>query len=537
MDLKKIKIGPTPFLDQCLKKIGLRNTLMKYLNHEKYVAAIEILIKSHLVEPAALYRIPNIAKLCGWTCGKMSDDQIGRALDKLFKADRSSLQTEIILNSISNYEVDTSTIHNDTTSVKFFGEYKSQSKQSVQLKRGHSKDHRPDLKQIIYNLSVCSDGAIPIHFKCHDGNTADSSIHIETWMSLRGLLKRSDFLYVADSKLCTEENMSKIDREQGRFVTIVPKTRNEVHKFYSQCYTGEVRWKNLTWIDNPRKKGERDIFHVADDFYQLSQGYNMFWYRSSNKAKRDKESRDQRIKEAIIKLDELCKERKRGPKTKNGLESSANKVLNQFQVNQWISIEVKTKEEESFRQESRGKSNADTKYIRKIKKTPYLVVKKDRGAIDFSKSHDGVFPLVTNTKMNAKQTLEAYKYQPKIEKRFSYMKSDYQIAPVFLKKTERIEALIFVCFLSDMVAAIIARELQVAMKTFGVDKLHVLPEERATRTPTWEQIQRLFAYQFKHELTDSGVLIKTFWDELTEHQKKVIKLMKIPISTYEGATT
>ena len=57
--------------------------------------------------------------------------------------------------------------------------------------------------------------------------------------------------------------------------------------------------------------------------------------------------------------------------------------------------------------------------------------------------------------MNAKQTLEAYKYQPKIEKRFSYMKSDYQIAPVFLKKTERIEALIFVCFLSDMVAAII----------------------------------------------------------------------------------
>ena len=98
---------------------------MKYLNHEKYVAAIEILIKSHLVEPAALYRIPSIAKLCAWTCEKMSDDQIGRALDKLFKADRSSLQTEIILNSISNYEVDTSTIHNDTTSVKFFGEYKT----------------------------------------------------------------------------------------------------------------------------------------------------------------------------------------------------------------------------------------------------------------------------------------------------------------------------------------------------------------------------------------------------------------------------
>ena len=106
--------------------------------------------------------------------------------------------------------------------------------------------------------------------------------------------------------------------------------------------------------------------------------------------------------------------------------------------------------------------------------------------------------------------------------------------PVLLKKTERIEALMFICFLSDMVAAIIARELQMAMKKSGIDELQILPEERATKTPIWEQIQRLFAYQFKNELTDSGALIKTFWDDLTCHQKRVIELMKIPISTYGG---
>ena len=68
----------------------------------------------------------------------------------------------------------------------------------------------------------------------------------------------------------------------------------------------------------------------------------------------------------------------------------------------------------------------------------------------------------------------------------------------------------------------------------GIDELQILPEERATKTPTWEQIQRLFAYQFKNELTDSGALIKTFWDDLTCHQKRVIELMEIPISTYGG---
>ena len=83
-------------------------------------------------------------------------------------------------------------------------------------------------------------------------------------------------------------------------------------------------------------------------------------------------------------------------------------------------------------------------------------------------------------------------------------------------------------------AALIARELQVSMQKSGLDKLQILPEERATKKPTWEQVQRLFAYQFKNELTDSGDVIKTFWDELTPHQKKVVELMGVDISVYGG---
>ena len=116
----------------------------------------------------------------------------------------------------------------------------------MQLKRGHSKDHRRDLKQLVYNLCVCTDGAIPIHFKCYDGNQTDDTLHVETWLTLRGILGSSDFIYVADSKLCTSANMKKIDREQGRFVTIVPKTRGEVKEFFNECYEGGMRWSLLT---------------------------------------------------------------------------------------------------------------------------------------------------------------------------------------------------------------------------------------------------------------------------------------------------
>ena len=459
---------------------------------------------------------------------------LARALDSLFEADRATLQTELTLRAISAYQLDTSTIHNDSTSIKFFGEYKAQERRSVQLKRGHSKDHRPDLKQLVYNLCVCTDGAIPVHFKCYDGNQTDDTLHIETWLTLRGLLGASDFIYVADSKLCTLANMRKIDREQGRFVTIVPKTRGEVKQFFNECYEGDVLWKLLTKHESTRKKGRYNTFQVSESFHQLDEGFKMFWYRSSEKRERDKESREQRIASVMERFESLQDSSQKKPRTEKGLLSAANKILNCFKASQWVYVETKVKEVEEFRQQSSGKPGPDTKYVRKIKKVPYLIIRKNHEMIGRSESVDGTFPLTTNTRMDAKETLQTYKYQPKIEKRFSHMKSDHQVAPVFLKKTTRIEALMFICFLSDMVAAIVQRELQVAMKKSGIDKLRTLPEERPTATPTWEQVQRLFAHHFRQELMDSGKPVTTFWDELTPHQRQVIELMGVPIEKYSA---
>ena len=91
---------------------------------------------------------------------------------------------------------------------------------------------------------------------------------------------------------------------------------------------------------------------------------------------------------------------------------------------------------EEFRQQSPGKPGPDTKYVRKIKEVPYLIIRKNHEMIRRSESVDGTFPLTTNTRMDAKETLQTYKYQPKIEKRFSHMKSNHQVALVFLKKTD-----------------------------------------------------------------------------------------------------
>jgi transposase len=71
---------------------------------------------------------------------------------------------------------------------------------------GYNKDHRPDLKQLLYILTVSRDGAIPLYFQVASGNVVDDKTHIATWDLLCRLVGRPNFLYVADCKLASTEN-------------------------------------------------------------------------------------------------------------------------------------------------------------------------------------------------------------------------------------------------------------------------------------------------------------------------------------------
>jgi transposase len=88
----------------------------------------------------------------------VNDDRVGRVLDKLFDADRASLFTEVVLAALREFQVDTSELHNDSTSVSLSGVYRSATgtarggQPTPVITQGHSKDHRPDLKQLVWIL-------------------------------------------------------------------------------------------------------------------------------------------------------------------------------------------------------------------------------------------------------------------------------------------------------------------------------------------------------------------------------------------------
>src|SRR5690242_17089702 len=80
--------------------------------------------------------------------------KLGRALDRLFAADRATLQTRTVLAVMNGFDLKMEQILNDTTSVLVRGAYNGQNAKAVQLKRGHSKERRPDLKQLSYSLCL-----------------------------------------------------------------------------------------------------------------------------------------------------------------------------------------------------------------------------------------------------------------------------------------------------------------------------------------------------------------------------------------------
>jgi transposase len=169
-------------------------------------------MKNILVDRNALYAIREWAALFDAgliSQGKINDDKLARALDRLFAADRATLQTRIVLAAIKGFDLEMSQIHNDTTSVTVSGAYDTQSRKAVQLKRGHNKEGRPDLKQLVYSLCITADGAVPVHFKAYDGNQTDDGIHLETWNRLRTLLQHPNFIYVADCKICRPSNYTE----------------------------------------------------------------------------------------------------------------------------------------------------------------------------------------------------------------------------------------------------------------------------------------------------------------------------------------
>src|SRR5262249_23807240 len=193
-----------------------------------------------------------------------------------------------------------------------------------------------------------------------------------------------------------------------------------------------------------------------------------------------------------------------------------------------IEVTIGERTIETFRQERRGRPGADTRYVRRRSTRFDLTCRVDHARLAAEARCDGIFPLITNVlTMSALELLLAYKQQPRIETRFAQLKTDFVVAPVFLKEVSRVQALLCVYFFALLVESLLERELRRAMGREGVESLPLYPEGRACRRPTARRVIDLFEDVQRHTLTVGKKPPMGFTTELTRVQRKILRLLRM----------
>jgi transposase len=556
--LHSYRVGLLPILNRILERLRLQEFLHAYLPPKDRRCRIDpaigllVLLKNLFLCREPLYgvgewaarHVPELLGLSGPQIASLNDDRIGRCLDRLFQNDSASLVLAVATHAISEFRVGLDQLHNDSTTITFHGDYPDATHEQTRREQtrlaitwGHNKDHRPDLKQLLFILTISRDGGVPVYFQARSGNTADDQTHRATWDLLATLAGRRDFLYVADCKLATAENMAYIHQHGGRFLTLIPRTRNEDRSFRESLSQGRVRWRPIH--ERRDERGEViDRYSVSEGPTLSVEGYRLVWYHSTARARNDAATRTRQVERALGELTEL-QQKLGSPKSRYRdrakVVAAVEAVLESRGAGGWIATTIEERSEEKYHQEGRGRPSEKTRYLKEVISRFDLKFEIDHVSLASAQRGDGVFPLITNDQtLSERELLLAYKGQAVIEKRFAQLKTDFAVAPVYLKEVSRIQALLCLYFLVLLVESLLERELRQAMLKKKVESLGLYPEGRVCRYPTVRRLIEVFEDVQRHELKEKAKPVVRFTTELSPLQRTILRLLDIPQTAYDA---
>jgi len=423
-----------------------------------------------------MYRIRECAgriepEALGLTAAQVShlnDDRLVRSLEALASEGGRSVFFRLALRVIKDFELQFDRVHFDTTTVTFFGQWEG-SITEPRITRGVNKGHRPDLKQLLFGLNATSDGAVPLLHHLFSGNRTDDSVHVRNLDLLRTLLGTEEFIYVADSKVVYAGQSGTCPRLRRAV-----RDRDAAHAQGGPGLSGPVAFGTSAAVADDPAGGEPASDGGPPDIYastqagpqETSEGYRIIWIRSSQKADRDRRTRLEHIRQAELALKQLTlKVGSRQLRSHQAVEDRVKKELKRHHAERWLQARVATTTEVEHRRLRPGRPRPGDP-VRTIRRRRLeLVVSRNKQAIQEDSRTDGVFPLATNIPDRAKrEILEIYKYQSYVEKRFALTKSEYGVAPVFLKKPLCVAGLLHVYFIAIMLWALLERQVRAAMK-------------------------------------------------------------------------
>ena len=423
VDAKRVRVGKVRDFGgywlglQLLDKLELSSFLERTILHGRedieWSVMSQALVLWRLCEPSSelhivehLYERSPLGDLLGIPDDKMNENRLYRALD-LILPHKTVLEKHLkeSLGQLFNLEYDL--LLYDVTSTYFEGE----AGYNKPAKRGYSRDHRPDCKQVCIALVVSREG-LPLGYEVFDGNRHDVTTVEDIVTKIESQYGRSERIWVMDRGMLSEDNLEFLQSKKRRYIIGTPKSQLKHFEQAMLSSDWEQIREGLEVKSCPSPEGE-ETFVLC---------------RSEDRAQKEKAIHarfEQRIEKGLTKIAESCRMRKQ---TVGKIERRVGRLLGAntraaglFQVN--------VKEGKDSRVE--------------------LVWKKVENWRQWAELSEGYYMLRTNVKdWKAGELWEAYIQLTQAETAFRIHKSDLRIRPIWHQKEERVKAHILVCFLA-----------------------------------------------------------------------------------------
>jgi transposase len=389
---------------------------------------------------------------------QLNDDALGRALDTLYDYGVTELYSLIAATAAKRLGLASTFAHLDSTSFHVDGRYNSEEEpdaEVIHITRGYSRDHRPDLNQVMLELVVEHQAGIPVLMQPLSGHSSDVKEFgrvVHEYIAQLQTTYGTSYL-VADSALYSDDNLQKLAETQLKWITRVPATLSDAQTALAQAHPHTMA---------PLTEGYR--YQILPSTYG---GVQQRWMLVASE---HRQAQAQRTvdKQLLTRSTQESKAFKKLCRMTFACEADAWQALTSFVRGLQATFLHAGAVHPRRRYGKRGRPGQDAQ--------PAQVVYTIEGALASSIAtrqalidQHRCFILATNeldeAKLSPQEVLDGYKGQAQAERGFRFLKDPQFLASsLYLKKPERIMALLMVMTVCLLVYAALEYRIRKALK-------------------------------------------------------------------------
>jgi Transposase DDE domain len=457
--------GTAWLLDGLWKALGVDSALRQVLGRRRFTTDVErvlfALVANRAIDPASKLAAAEWASadVAIPDLETMDEDQAYRAMDLLVAADTDAAVQEAVFFAVAdllNLEVDL--LFFDTTSSYF----ERDSEDGVTgdgegggfRRYGHSKDHRPDLPQIVIGLAVTREG-IPVRVWCWPGNVNDAAILPEVKDALRGW-RLGRVVTVVDRGFSSAANLAYLRRAGGQYIAGERMRDGSPHAAAALARQG-------------RYQQVRDNLRVKEVKLDGTPGVRWIICSNPEQAERDRVGREVAIARISAELDRIAAARTRAREQARTRRTTGTA--------QTAAARRKAEQEEAAHLKAECALREHPALGRWLRQTPSGRLVLDRAKIAAEARLDGKYLLSTSDPdLSAEDVALGYKNLLEAERGFRDLKSTIELRPIFHRLEPRIRAHVLLCWLALLLIRIAERRTGLTWRRIALElgRLHAI---------------------------------------------------------------